>query len=356
MSRLQQIVGEFHSAAAREPHNASRILDRGAKYLRRIAMDPKNAASQRAILAAAAGMETARAQHPSPNVPGTLVDDMDELMERRIMADLLSSGLPAADLEANAIEQAMSEGSVTPSGDANENMIRVPTQAVPPAALRGVLGRSFVCKHGEGEKPVIFYRGENRDTQIVTIDLGRQETGGTATFPEATDGTDPYFYGPYAAITYGTDGWATERVEVDIGRGTRIAIPASNVNVSVGMDAPPSGYVAGSMVLGGSLGLFGGTSTAPVTRTRYLNSLAKDSFDTVKIPARAQVLLPPQASDLAGTTRLRVLDASGATLYALQYANGTCGTIPLSNDAHSVYIYNVGPNSSNYRLAFQIAF
>lgn len=387
MRKLEGIVREM-------PSLAPLAYARAAAYVRGLATRPENAKQILDLQAIACRLDQMAleavvtevddiADYPetTDNPSGGIQTEFDGVVEDYETARVDDNGTVSSELAQSAIFNHLQK--------ARKREVALPVQITPESAgddsnllsdtvlvrFGGSTGSgSYVGSGGvsgpvvaKQEAQVIKWDGAEHEVMPCTIALNRIEGGANATYPTGASGSSTLSYRPFARVVWGSGsrGRANEAF-VDVGRGTQFTINANHVYVNVGMDSFTASvtltgtvtYVAGSMYLSGNLGFFAGQSTAPVTRTRYIDFLAAAGTATVTIPAFAQYLLPPQSTVLGttGTTQLDFQDVNGNLLYALQFTNGTVvSPIPISNDAYQVVVTNVAGADASYRLVFQLA-
>lgn len=208
---------------------------------------------------------------------------------------------------------------------------------------------------------LLRWNGQPDENLVLTIDFSRDSSNsGAEEYPTARDpsGT-PYDYAPYAIVSSGAGNFTGQAFEIDIGSGTRITLAGSAFNVAVGMDAPLPGFAAGTMKLGAIVGVFSAHTTAPAIRTRRTGAVPGGGGDLSGphfVPSRATQLLPPRCSRSDGQGRIKIVDASGATLDEWGFASGmVVAAAPLPLGAFAAYVTNTGTYGTSYQLPFQLA-
>ena len=365
---FQSLVDEVVGAAEADSDNASEIYADAAERFR-----------------AAASMQR------SDRVAGMLSTKADEFEIRS--RDHKSAILD--DFEETEKEHAQAHAEVGHLGDmeilARRNQIHDAKRfgdriSIAPRSVRQTtrLGNSAVVRFNPNDEDralgiqatstVILWQGEKPEAQTVTIDVGRYPGGSAGvTYPNALAPFDPAFptgqpygYRPYAELQYAVDGYLSEVIRFDIGRGQRITLAAHYVSVIVGMEAPlrvinASGdnvpQVPGSMRLGGSLGFFAASSVSPPMNTVALNLLPSGTpSPPIIIPPRASFLLPIQSSGLGDTVDVVIQDVQGFPVGHYSFTAGVpvVNPIPLGNDAYQIVVTNTG-HAANLRIPFQLA-
>lgn len=240
----------------------------------------------------------------------------------------------------------------------NTEPARRATRIVPDSVERASTGLWKTVSSGQ-VAPAGNWNGLPGDEMVWTIDFVVQMKNGAATaFPQARDASNvPYDYAPYAIVTPGSGEVGGESFEVDIDFGSRIVVPGRNIAISLGMDAAPVGYAAGTMTLGAYTGLFAGTSLAPAKRTRRTGSVdASASSAALIIPTRAKQVMPIGCSSAAATGTCHIQDVSGADLAVFDFTAGSMSvSIPLPLGAYQCVIANATTAAVSFQVPFQIA-
>lgn len=210
--------------------------------------------------------------------------------------------------------------------------------------------------------PAGNWNGLPGDQMVWTIDFIVQAKNGSATaYPQPKDTSVspavPYDYAPYAIVVSGAGEVGGEPFEVDIDIGGRIVVPGRNIAISLAMEPHLSGYAAGTMTLGAYVGLFAGTSVAPVKRTRRTGALANGkSSAALLIPPRAKQLMPIRCSATAAAGTIHIQDASGADLDAWTFTSGSIvASVPLPMGAFQFVLDNTSSTTVSFQVPFQIA-
>lgn len=293
---------------------------------------------------------------PEYDDAGPLENDFDHLLRLRHKAGTLPDGRPADDFEKEVQVKQLQEA---------EEEERNPYVRINPRIETSILGNEILIEAGgaSGERDAVYWSGEDDDARSVSVvlanpallgDIASRVQSGWPTSSNAAAATYN-IYRPYAIIRYGTRG-GTATAAVDIGRGCQVTLVASAVYVRLGMDLNTAGTnVNANMLLSAMLAFGPKASSAPVTRTRYIDSLAAAGTSTVIIPAFATQLLPLQRSDVSGSLELDIRDAGGTTIqYVALAGSQVMDPIPLANDAYDILVTNAASPSPtvNIRLVF----
>ncbi|MBI4150705.1 hypothetical protein HY492_01125 [Candidatus Woesearchaeota archaeon] len=140
------------------------------------------------------------------------------------------------------------------------------------------------------------------------------------------------------------------QVDADVGLGVQFVINASSVIVSAYLDGGPNA----SFDIGASIGFYATAPTQPITRTRYLDSLAAATSVTVDRPDFATTVYGVMRSDAAAQILLEFLSLSG-TLIGQQVvaANEYLVTpIPMPSNIRRVRVTNQGASAIQGAISF----
>ncbi|MEK7703894.1 MAG: hypothetical protein AAB426_02960, partial [Myxococcota bacterium] len=219
----------------------------------------------------------------------------------------------------------------------NVEPARRATRIVPDSIERASTGLWKTVSSGQ-VAPAGNWNGLPGDEMVWTIDfIVQMQNGAPTSYPQAIVPAGlslvgyPYDYAPYAIVTPGGGEVGGESFEVDIDTGARIVVPGRNIALSLGMDAALAGYAAGTMTLGAFVGLFAGTSLAPVKRTRRTGAIvAGSSSAAMIIPTRAKQLMPIRCSSASALGTCHIQDVSGTDLDVFDFAAGNIvASVPL---------------------------
>lgn len=277
-----------------------------------------------------------------------------------------------AELHRQAEHRAVIEAALSQQAESNRLMTALLEQAVrwnteparraarivPDSVERASTGLWKTVSSGQ-VAPAGNWNGLPGDEMVWTIDFVVQMKNGLSTaFPQARDSTSaPYDYAPFAIVTPGSGEVGGESFEVDIDTGGRLVVPGRNIAISLGMDVALTGYAAGTMTLGAYVGLFAGTSIAPVKRTRrtgLVNALA--SSTALIIPTRAKQLMPIRCSSAVATGTCHIQDVSGDDLDVFNFTSGSMvASVPLPLGAYQCVINNSTSAAVSFQVPFQIA-
>jgi hypothetical protein len=346
---LDELVAELRAQVQAQPDRAHAIVQEYRSIFLKLASDPANAQQVRDLRILASDMKDLVP-------PPVLVYEPDQIMQE--VAE--TEGPPTGYHELAALEE--------------QNALHASHRT---SHHRNVNPRSFlVCRLGDqatvkfnpspedmaqgikASAPVGFYVGTKPEAMALTVDLS---IVGAPTLTEANPPGGPkQSCRPYCDLQYGVDGFKTQGIRVDPGQ--RLTVVADFVSVAVGMRAPRAGDVSGVMSLGCMIGAFSGRTAAPVLYTEYIDGLQSPpgtpTTGTVPRPAKANLLLSPQMSDVSGTaaTSLDFLDSAGDRIYGTPSFAPGAGNWPiaLTADVFYVRVNYLGASSSDYRLPFQL--
>jgi hypothetical protein len=222
----------------------------------------------------------------------------------------------------------------------------------PVSVLKGTLGGQQQMTTGERPKQVVFWGGDDAETQDLIITLG------------AVGIFDPYSLTlttidtlrPYAIVKFGTRGFL-QSAEVDIVQGAQFGISGSQCTVEVALeDTVGVGPFRATVPLSGMLS-FGCLSKTPrVTRTKYVSALG------VNLAASTYILLPPFSRDVwvsppAEPTTVAFVDSSGGSSSSFTVAANTIQTnwVPIPGDCVAVRVFGAGA-SAPAKIIFGLCF
>jgi hypothetical protein len=96
--------------------------------------------------------------------------------------------------------------------------------------------------------------------------------------------------------------------------------------------------------------------TAPLIRSRYLDSMVQNVAQTVVIPPFATGILPVQMSSLTGIVQLDFYDTTNTIRYSLQVSNAAQVTpIPLTTDMVKLVVTSTQAATQHVRLPFELS-
>jgi hypothetical protein len=243
---------------------------------------------------------------------------------------------------------------------------RVP-HLTPATWSRASLGLAKQVYSGNSQ-PLLMWNGANFGENLAfTIDFTVQSTNGTAgQYPDKSGPPPPihpgpptpapYDYSPYCILSSGAGDIGGDLFEVDVDTGGRVTLAGSFLTVKVAMDAPLTGYNAGTMNIAAYIGLFAAPSVAPVKRTRRTDTVADgtNSSDLI-IPPRSKQIMPILCSDKSATGEVHIQNANGNDLAAWLFSSGTTiASVPLPLGAYKVVIKNTSGFPASFQVPFQI--
>ena len=211
------------------------------------------------------------------------------------------------------------------------------------------VGRSF---------PVLDFSKPRMQPRAFTLTVGLSNSGG-GTYPTPIDPATglPYCYRCVVNLSYGVAGYTTRQIQFDLGQ--QVSFAGNFANATVEMLVPPTGYVAGSLMVGAALGFGATMGQSPVVCTRYFDALGAGLTAATAVPPRARAILPVQMSDdTNGQARMRLLDTNGALITGFLFGCGAMvGPMPMNSmgDAYMIQITNTGPIAQNFRIPVQIS-
>ncbi len=348
--RTKQLAQKIIEQAQQNPARAAHVYRRGASVLGYAASLPENAAV--ALQLEALGFDFVDAALQS-RAGGSY--DFGGLFRR---IDDVDVNLPAA----NAPEAPPPSPSYGGGGAslADLNDLQVSTQ---PKSFNQTttLGRvANVTFNPSSDQRVIgiaqtqtvaFWQGNKVEAQAMSVDIG-------TVLPPAPNAFLTQSARTFALVEWGCDGYRQALVEVDVGLGRRLSIPANYIAVSVGMDPPRTGTVTPTLAIGGSISTFAAPSQAPVIRTRYFDFLTPGGASPrTLIPLRAVQLLTPMSSIIGVTITINWYDYGGANMGVWTWNNAAnipnISPTPVPPDAYFFDISSTG--GSSLRVPFQLS-
>lgn len=164
----------------------------------------------------------------------------------------------------------------------------------------------------------------------------------------------------YGQIIFGTRNRYT--VEVDVAMGAQLTVNAGAVALLVALEsgAPGVGSIDQEIIVAGQISFWPSVRTAPLTRTRYIDSLATGDSSTVTIPAFAKSFTVHRSNNngaVLGYT-VSVQDNRGAVLFTQVVANDAYVATPtlLPGSARTVKIANAsGTTITNCEVVFELS-
>lgn len=349
---LQQVVDDVLGAAEDSPEDAAGILADAAAEFRDRARRPDHVWIAAALAARANEFEArarfAGAYFASPRGPGRATkNDFDEIEREQAIAHREVGHLD--DLEVRARRNQL---------EALRKDVRRVSIAPESVTDKTALGRQVNVKFSPTtadvlsqivqQDTVVLWQGTKTESQAFTVDVGVSKAPALGTTQTCR---------PFGIVTYGADGYQMS-FTFDVGLGVRFTGVGNYCSVLVGMGAPRSGTVSGTMSIGASLGFFAAPSQSPVTLTSYVDGLGfGEAAPAISRPSRASFLLPPQSSDVSGLTQIDFLDYAGAISNSLLYANGmVVAPIPISPEVAAAVLTNKSAaGTANYRLPWMLS-
>jgi len=343
---LDSVIAEVIGTAQANPERAPMIYADAARRFARLAANPKNTATARALARTAQDF-AAMAERPP------VIEDFDDLLNETYEAYHAVSDGPGDELARMAVRREIHER------ESGENQMRITPRSITEDTP---LGRSANLKFAPtaedirngivDQQTVIFWQGRKLEAQACTIDIG-------VIAPPLPDPLSTFGFRPFAIVEYGSDGFKTT-AKLDVGYGTRFTIVGNYVTVLLGMGPPPPESLGGSGILsvGASLGFFAAPSIAPVTYTAYIDGTGGSTQSIIR-PQKAQVLLPVQCSDPVAPITLQFYDFGSVLLYTQKIVIGTAAAntpIPITNDVARIDVTYTGMLVGvQVRLPFQLA-
>jgi hypothetical protein len=234
-----------------------------------------------------------------------------------------------------------------------ERRISPPVNVVPESAYRGMLGRKYLIlpknvvagipQPETQERVEEAVRWSGRPTETLPVSVAWQPL------------SDPANVDAFVRISFGTrDG--TQVVDIDMGHGGQLTLPASTVYVSVGIRAGSTIPLAG-FALSASIGFFTVTRTSMLTRTEIF-SLAPLSFASALRPKFATSIWI-QRGDYISQINYSLRAANNAIITGgvilastVLASNDLTNWIPLPNQCASVLFAVSGgsPGPANYAI------
>lgn len=376
MANAKEIVGRYLGAAQKHPNNRAEIFRDGAYAFIGMAQDPKNARASAKLAKIALGF----ANQATAERPPTMNDFNDLLRETHDAFHEVGDNPPND-------EDALIGGDDPMDLIARRSEIQAARTVVHPGQVsiapetfddKATLGRSALITFAPTNdqinqgivnyQTVAFWQGKKKEAQAMTVDAS---LGVLPPIMASADGPGLSINNrPYVEVEFGSDG-NRNKVQYDLGTGRRCTVVGNYIALALGMDppygsdfTPPAPYASQVITVGGSIGCFAATSSAPLIRTLYVDQLPRTtSTQYLPIPLRASYLLPIQTSvqvGVTGTLTIYFLDAGGNALTQFHYAQSPAVPqqfTPVPGDAAYVQVENdlVGQAVVNVRLPFQLS-
>lgn len=274
-----------------------------------------------------------------------LGDEFKQKLSARARALLSDEGRPVSDIAALAR-----------AGNA-EHEARAARQPyvniTPESAATGLLGSQVLLNTQNGSPiQVASWQGlSDAEACPVTVTLTQVIP------PIPTSGGTQKPIRPYAVLEWGTRN--RMRAEVDIGLGTQFTINAAAVALSVGLDVSTVlGSVDQECQLAGNLGFWPCVRTAPVTRTKYSDSLSAGGNDLIEIPAFAKNVLVSRGGNPTDQMAFTIIvtDNTGRALAKQVVAINTLMSTPLilPGASRRISLTNDGAGAVTFCLVFEL--
>ena len=320
-----------------DAHNESGPLETDEDPFLQFATDDQGVPGDRPEAEASAAFETADGLESSRASADDEVLGDDEFAQRMKLEEAAATVSGGNDLaQMVGVEEAQKQKAISEAPYRRIN---------PPSAYQALLGGTGVVFVGQDPQQVIFWQGENVEALPVSIML----------WPQTLTSAGGVSVRPFARIDFGTrDGRV--RVDVDLGTGTQLCVPASTVYVSVGVEVAAGVTGTISSRLSASIGFYPIVRTAPITRTSYLDSIAAAATQTITRPAFANSIIGFERLDTTAQYTI-LFNANLVNVSRHIIAANTYLTAPiyLSNDITEVVVTNNGGGTDQARLVWGLA-
>ena len=216
----------------------------------------------------------------------------------------------------------------------------------PESAYSALLGGQQSLAPGQAPIMVARWEGENVEACPVSVVLSPTQGVNPATQAPGNP------YRPFARIQFGTrDSLST--VDIDLGSGVQLTLPASVIYVYLGLDA---NSVIGSSLTAG-IGFYTIERSTQIHRTSYIDGQLPTAGGDVTVPRPSFAQsVSFYRTDHAAAYTLLFLDVTGQTVYAVTLAGGAdfLAPIELAGDVLSVKVQYAGAGTSNSRLIWNL--
>lgn len=362
MASALQLAEEIVNQARRspDPRERSAVLRRGAQMFIGLAADPRNVKSAKRLQSVAYDLVGASMAETGAHGAPTTSDFLQLMRDRHEAFQQLGpdAAFESGGMDATAIQQSQ----IAPASDPNVS----PRMSIQPASFNQntTLGRTATVTFAptpdqvtQGifqSQTVAFWQGTKLESQAMSVDVG-------AVIPPAVNLAVVNDARPFATIQYGSDGNTQNSVVCDVGLGRRIVVPCNYLSVLVGMDPPGFNLASAVMSLGASIGTFAAPTTAPVTRTVYVDGIANGSTSNfLQIPARATQILPMFVPFDTTQIDITLFNFSGFGLVDWRWVFSTntpfMQPLTIPNDAYFFTIRWAGSHpTENLRVVFQLS-
>lgn len=365
-----EISHRIYATAAEKIRFESRSVSGPARHeMHRIAAHLDSLAAQATV--APMNFATGDIPQTPTSVTPHHADDIQELVSQMVAARHDENGHPVDDLVASARLAQMQQDAEKSDAPA--------VSTVPQSSLKALTGSTALCQYGGSvtnaasgnsnlspvsgttayqETTVVRWDGDPGEMQTVTIDGWIQTSGGGGTYPAGTNAAGTFYsYRPFMHAFFGSSRGAPAEVYVDIGRGAQFSVATNFLVVNVGMDQPcPANptEVAGSMVLGASMGFRQTNHQSPLLRTVYINNQAGGggivSYLIPLFASRLEAFITTTPANW--TLSMRTLGSNTlATITGSQLASNA---VALPGNAWSIAVANNGGAPDSASLVFSL--
>lgn len=220
----------------------------------------------------------------------------------------------------------------------------------PASARRSVLSGQGSVNPGDSPKQVVQWTGDESEATNVSVMFAPVS-------PPPPIGAFFSVFQPFARIQFGSTsgGGGLATLDVDIGLGGMICIPASVVNVLVGLDSGSSVAVGtGPYVMEGTISFGRITRTPPLTRTQYGSTGVLANY----VRPNFAVGLRLERATVSDQFLLQFKDSGGQVVFTRVIAPNTYLDQPIqvSNDVFSVDITNqTNAGAGAYRVMWVLS-
>jgi hypothetical protein len=221
----------------------------------------------------------------------------------------------------------------------------------PPSWDRGKLGGGYLLRPGVPtsaaglQQLLVHWPGDDREVVPVVVTANPLN-------PLPTSG---FVLRPFINVKWGNNNGEFE-ADIDVGTGVQLAISASSVYVTAGLDA----LSTTDLFVSAAIGFYSADKACQAARTSYLDAIASGATTAgIARPRFATTIASFLRSDVANAYTLNLKDANGTIIGAIAVAANTIVTnVPLPNDCRTVDVVNGGAGGStpSARLVWGLSF
>lgn len=276
----------------------------------------------------------------SPEPADQTSDDVEDRLKQEEAASVDIHGMPVSDLDRHINRDNIKHEEI--------RHIAPYVRTNPPTAYRGLLGGQAVCQPGQDPQQVVRWEGEDIESMPVSVAWSPIDSIQNISVADVVL--------PFVRIQFGTrDGLMS--VDVDVGRGGQLSIPASVVYVYLGL------YTGSTLPfrLTATVGYLPIVRTSTLTFTDYPGGFTNGVPNGigVGVPGAAISFRPSFASSVmfersnyADPYTLAFYGSTSIPLYEHVIAANTYLTnpIPIANDIQKMLIVNNGAAGAQCRV------